>query len=165
MSALKRKLPQKYDNAKMKKAVISLSEKGFSRPAIVRKLAIEDTMFFSRYKESADWYATGRDLLAADVLKETIAATKTSFLDRRLLIEKLGLLNTEPFEFKKEIKDQASARDGIALSIKLFAEGKISTEVLKTITTSLGQYIESVSQSKLQEDILELRRMMKGMKR
>lgn len=160
----KRKLAAKYNNAAFKKAVITLAAKGYARAAIVRELKIEDTMFFSRYAEPIEWYATGRDQLAASVLSQTIKATKTSFLDRRLLIEKLGLLNTEPFEFEKPITDQESAKNGIALVIKLFAEGKISTEVLKTVTTSLGQYIESISQSKLQEDILELRRMIKGMK-
>lgn len=151
-------LPTLYRSPATEKAVTKLSSKGMSKTAILRQMKLPAN-FFNHHKEPSLWFQNGRDQLSLKVSKDIIKATKTSFLDRRLLAEKLGCF-FEPFE-TKEVKTPEDARDVLSQSLQRFTAGEISEGTLNTISKVVMSFIESYNQTVLQKDILELRKLLK----
>ena len=141
-----------------KKVIIKLASTGASRQAITRKLKVTQN-FFNHYTEAAEWYQLGRDLLAQQVSDSIIASTETSYLDRKLLTEKLNLF-CEPFDVE-ELTTPEGARNLISKAIGLFTSGHINEASLGAITRSANAFIESYNQTVLMKDVSDLKKALK----
>ncbi len=157
------KLPKKYSGVRFLEGIRQCAFEGMTMVATVRELEIEDKAIFSHYEKPKEFYMRGRDELAKKLVATIIHASDSSYNDRKLLAEKMDIFS-EPFTLHKEVKDQASARDAMSQAISMFTEGRISADTLKAVTSALNGFIESINQSKLAEDILELRRLIKERK-
>ncbi|WP_415408223.1 hypothetical protein ACLHDG_06635 [Sulfurovum sp. CS9] len=144
------------------KAITDLAEKGLSRQAIIRNLGI-DKMAFSRYKETTECFMLGRDKLAITTSANIIKASNTSFMDRKLLSEKLNLFQ-EPFTLKKSVKDPSTAKQAIAEAIGLYCEAKISESQMLNISRACAIFVELDSQTVLRKEIDEIKKLLKGKK-
>ncbi len=142
------------------KAITGLAEKGLSRQAIIRNLSI-DKMAFSRYKETTECFMLGRDKLAERTSKNIIEASATSFMDRRLLSEKLNLFQ-EPFTLKKSVKDPETAKNAIAEAIGLYCEAKISEGQMLNISRACAIFVELDSQTTLRKEVDEVKKLLKA---
>ncbi len=149
-------LPQKL--SVQKDAIIELAANGLIKSVIIRKLGLGANVF-GLYKETGDWYLEGRAKLSEQITKNIIKAAPLSFLDRRLLADKLNLFH-EPFETKK-IASPAGARTLIATGIQKFCAGEISEQSLSTITRASLAFIESYNQTVLQKDMLDIKKQLK----
>ncbi len=157
----KKPLPPKYKSKATQDAVTKLSEQGLSKAAIVRKLLLPPN-FFYHHKEPPIWYQNGRDNLSLRVAKDIIKSCETSYLDRKLLSEKLSLFY-EPFETKK-ITSPQGARDILSISLQKFTAGEISELTLNAISKTAMIFIESYNQTILMEDVAELKKLLKAKK-
>lgn len=140
-------------------AISDLAEKGLSRQAIIRELGI-DKLAFNRYKEPTDYFLIGRDRLAKSTAEKIIKSASNSFMDRKLLAEKLNLFS-EPFTLKKSIKSTETAKEALSQSIELFCEGKITELQLQTISRACSVYVELESQTTLKNDVDEVKKLLK----
>ncbi len=134
---------------------------GMSKHAICRKLHIGDTTF-GKYEVAREWFDRGREQLAELVTKSIVKASNTSYLDRKLLAEKLNLFS-EPFEVKR-ITTPAQARTLIATGISKYCAGEITEISLNTITKSALAFIESYNQTVLQKDLADIKKQLAGRK-
>ena len=142
---------------KLKPYIIELAEKGQNKSSICRTLDVTVNVF-SKYKEVNDWFLQGRDKLARRIADDVISASATSYNDRKLLTEKLGLFH-EPFTIPK-VKDPKTARNVLSLALEKFAAGEISEQTLTAINRTCLGFIESYNQTVLQADVQELKEML-----
>ncbi len=157
-----KKLPGTYTKTIMQ-AITDLAAKGLSRQAVLRSLSGQiDNMAFTRYKECLTAYLTGRDILAARIAEDIVAASCTSYMDRKLLSEKLNLF-TSGFELP-EIKSVPSALKAIATVAELYAKGHVTDTQAQTIAKLAGQYVELNSQTELRKEVNEIKKMLKDRK-
>ncbi len=152
-----KKLPQHLESQQT--AITALAANGLTKSAIVRKLGLGHNTF-NHYEEPQTWFDTGRATLSEQITNDIIKSSPVSFLDRRLLADRLNLFR-EPFVVPK-IKSPAGARGMIATGIQRYCAGEMSEIALSTITKAALAYIESHSQPVLQRDILEIKKQLKG---
>ncbi len=142
-------------------AITELAANGLTKSAIIRKLGLAPNVF-NAYEEPQSWYLTGRALLSERVTADILKAAPASFLDRRLLADRLNLFQ-EPFEMKR-ITSPAGARTLIATGIQKYCLGEMSEIALNTITKAALAFIESHSQTILQKDLAEIKKQLKARK-
>jgi len=151
-------IPKMHNTKAVKTSVIDLAYKGQSKTAILRTLKLPHN-FFGHYEEATEWFQTGRDKLATVVAKSITEAIPTSYLDRKLLVEKLNIFS-EPFKTKK-ITSPKQSRDLIATAIQKFTEEEITEQSLSAIIRACNSFIESYNQTILMEDVAELKQLFK----
>ena len=153
----KNKFPVPIDHKKSEGAVIKLSSKGMNKQSIRRELKLPMN-FFSQYGEAQEWFMRGRDKLAKKVSAAVVASSTESYLDRKMLVEKLNLFS-EPFE-STMLKTPEDAREVLSTALQHFTLGEITEGTLNAISKNCMTFIESYNQSVLQKDIAELKRMI-----
>jgi hypothetical protein len=158
MPVQKRTLPKMYQTKAIENSIIALSYKGQSKTAIIRALKLPHNIF-QQYDESYEWFLEGRDKLATAVSKNIVEAIPTSYLDRKLLVEKLNIFS-ESFKPKK-ITSPKQSRDLIATAIQKFTQGEITEQTLSAIIRACNSFIESYNQTILMEDVGELKQLFK----
>ncbi len=155
----KQKLPKHL--LPQKAAITELAAKGLTKMAIIRKLGL-GTNLFNIYAEPQEWFLTGKALLAERITNDIIFAAPSSFLDRRLLADRLNLFR-DPFEVKK-ITTPAGARAMIATGIQRYCSGELAESSLTAITKAALAFIESHSQTVLQKDLADIKKQLKARK-
>ena len=143
-------------------SITDLAEKGLSRQAIIRTLGI-DKMTFSRYKETTEAFMIGRDKLALTTSANIITASANSFMDRKLLAEKLSLFS-EPFDLKKKVDSPETAKLAIAEVIEKYCAGLIPESTMLNVSRACAIYVELDSQTVLRKEIDEIKKLLKGKK-
>ena len=139
------------------KQVTKEAAQGSTKQALCRKYKLPHNIFY--YLDFEEAYEKGRDKLSARVRQDILEASITSYNDRKLLAERLSLFS-EPFKTKK-MKTPEDARDLIATAIAKFTSGEINELSLNAISKAANNFIESFNQTILQQDIKELRAMLK----
>ncbi len=157
MPTRKTRLTIPKDHLHQEKNIIKMSKKGASKTAIQRELKLPAN-FFSQYPQALEWFYRGRDMLAREVSKKVIGASTESYLDRKLLVEKLNLFQ-EPFKTVM-LKTPKDARDTLALALQKFTSGEIAETTLNAISKNCMTFIESYNQSVLQKDVAEIKRKL-----
>ncbi len=154
-------LPKKYTK-KLLQEIENLAAKGLSRQAVTRTLDI-DKIAMTRYEEVLNAFLRGRDTLAARIAEDIIAASCTSYMDRKLLSEKLNLF-TSGFDLPKIIS-VPSALKAIAATADLYSRGLITDIQAQTVSKLAGQFVELNSQTELRKEVNEIKKMLKETKR
>lgn len=155
-----RGLSKQYQTEEFKKAIFDCAYAGMTQSQILRKLDLPRNFF--RYANAKNMYLAGRDALAEKVRASIIEASTDSYLDRKLLVEKLGIFS-DPFETAK-LETPLDARNAIAGALQRYTEGLISEQALNAVTKASMVFIESYSQTVLADDIAELKKMLQEKK-
>ena len=154
----------KDDKLKLKPiqdAIKELAAAGMNKTAIARKLDIGRNIFSDK-PLALKLFNEGRDALIKKVSESIIEASTTSYLDRKILAQKLNLFS-EPFSIKV-LKTPEDARDLISLALQKFTAGEIDDQSLGATVRAANAFIESFNQSVLQQDMAELKKLFEGRK-
>ncbi len=156
------KLPKKYTK-KILETITDLASKGLSRQAVLRTMKGSiDQYALTRYEECLIAYLNGRDILAMKVSEDIIFAAPSSYMDRKLLAEKLNLFEN-PFDLPV-IKSVPSALRAIAETASLYSRGLITDAQAQTVSKLAGMYVELNSQTELRKEVNDIKKMLKDKK-
>lgn len=146
-----------HTTPEFKQSLYDCGYAGMSQSQAIRHIGGSPTLL----QNNADLksvYLTGRDALATEVRKSIVEATKDSYLDRKLIAEKLNIFS-DPFRVPP-LKQPADARDTISEALQRFTEGSITEQALNSITKCCLAFVEAFSQSVLVKDIAELKAIL-----